>query len=630
MTDIICPLCGKPNPSDLDECQYCQAPLKASGFLASPEDSEGLGQPPTSSGKVEEEKADVTEADQSSSLEQAIPDWLKQTEASFLGEPKAEPEGLTPDQVSEQIDSLLSQPSTPADEQAPAIDDEWLAGLLSEVGAGEPDLVTPPAVSGGEVSVSDNLESSETTDETASEGERPSSPEPVEKPDWITNLEAASNIKMDAELPAVQPQDKEVGEEEVSEEKVAEPPAIPDWITKASTEEPSIPARETEAPIVPAELPGWLEALRPVDAVAPTGPVEDISTAEIVTAGPLVGLRGVISAHPSAVRARKPPTYSIKLSVTDEQRARVEMLEELLAEEQKPKPLPSQPIITSQHAFRLAIAILLILPIVWMIVTRSQQSPTPQPGNIPGVIEFIQQVQRLPNGAPVLLAFDYEAGFSGEMNLALTNVISGLMSKGIYLTIVSTTPSGPALAESMIKDLSRNMAGVSGTYPSYTNLGYIPGGTIGLLGLATSPQTVLKYSLDDKNVWTIPPWNTITTISDFSAVIVVTNDPDTARAWIEQVGTHLQEAGKPLLVVTSSQAEPLIRPYYASTPPQVQGLVAGLVGGVAYARTLGNIQQNGVWEAYSIGITVTVLLILIGSIVSLVLKLLASGEKKGN
>ncbi|HSB67259.1 MAG TPA: hypothetical protein VLD65_11830, partial [Anaerolineales bacterium] len=34
MTDIVCPLCGKTNPPDLNECQYCQAPLKPGGFIA--------------------------------------------------------------------------------------------------------------------------------------------------------------------------------------------------------------------------------------------------------------------------------------------------------------------------------------------------------------------------------------------------------------------------------------------------------------------------------------------------------------------------------------------------------------------------------------------------------------------
>ncbi len=74
--------------------------------------------------------------------------------------------------------------------------------------------------------------------------------------------------------------------------------------------------------------------------------------------------------------------------------------------------------------------------------------------------------------------------------------------------------------------------------------------------------------------------------------------------------------------MTSSQAEPLIRPYYEAIPSQVQGLIAGLAGGIAYGRTVGILQQNGVWDAFSVGITVSVLIILIGSIASVVIKML--------
>jgi hypothetical protein len=151
---------------------------------------------------------------------------------------------------------------------------------------------------------------------------------------------------------------------------------------------------------------------------------------------------------------------------------------------------------------------------------------------------------------------------------------------------------------------------------------------MGLLGLAISPRSILPYSLDGYNVWAGVPLNAISSIKDFNAVIIMTHDPDIARTWIEQIGPQLQEAGKPLLIVTSSQAEPLIRPYYEAIPSQVQGLIAGLAGGIAYGRTVGILQHNGVWDAFSVGITVSVLIILIGSIASVVIKMLASSNKK--
>jgi hypothetical protein len=200
------------------------------------------------------------------------------------------------------------------------------------------------------------------------------------------------------------------------------------------------------------------------------------------------------------------------------------------------------------------------------------------------------------------------------------------MIKSAFMTLVTTNPSGSALAESMVQ----NSAQLSGTNSNYANLGYIPGGTMGLLGLATSPKAMLPYSLNGDNVWANAPLNTVSSVADFNAVIVITNDADTARAWIEQVGPSLQMAGRPLLFVASSQAEPLILPYYEASPAQVQGLVAGLTGGLAYGRTVGSVPQNGVWDAFSIGISVSVLIILIGTIAGVVVKMPANDKKKEN
>jgi hypothetical protein len=688
MTDIICPLCGKPNPPDLDECQFCQAPLKTGGFLAEPEDKEGQVSPGSSEADKPSAKAPAPES--ASNLERAVPDWLKETEASFLepsDTPTEEPESGT---ISEQIESLLNPPTRSPEPAENAIDDAWLESLLEEAGAVDKRQAHPP----GKEPHADEVEGPETTPATPVTGleftaegeEQPAIPTlPSEKPEWLTNLEATSKIKLEGGIfsgepeqepdyssvppepqeekdsqPTEQPEwlikaSSEPAEEIPQEAEAPQPTEPPEWLNKASsepaeeipqeaeapqpTESPewlnkasSTPAeevlKEAETPIAPAELPGWLEALRPVESVSPSGPVEDISGADVVTAGPLMGLRGVISPQPSAIRPRKPPTYSIKLKVTEEQQARLRMMEELLADEEKPKPLPSKAIITSRYIFRLIVAIALLLPMIWMVVSNSQQSSTPQPGNVPGVVDFTQRIQALQVNATVLVAFDYQAGFSGEMNIAITNMLSQLMKKNAYITMVATSPAGPALAESIIKTTSTSSAANAGMYTNYANLGYIPGGTLGLLGLATSPRSILPYALNASNVWAGAALKPITTVKDFAAVIVITDDPDTARMWIEQVGPQLRQAGTPLLFISSAQAEPLIRPYYQATPAQVQGLVAGLVGGLAYARAIGNYQPNGMWDALSAGITVSILIILVGSITGVVMKMIPVGKKK--
>jgi hypothetical protein len=622
MTDIVCPLCGAHNPPDRDECLNCQAPLKASGFLSPPgpgQGGEGESIFPLPEEPGKEEKSST------SSLEQSIPDWLKETEASFLEPLEPEAEKPASDQVSEQIESLLNEPPSHSNEKEPAIDDEWLASLLENAGLNESPATTLPDEFVEAQNETWELEEDQPKAEEPFE-QQYIPPEVFEKPSWVSDLESGSTSKLEEEPLFPEPEDESLSASEAAETMGLDEKALPLWVGKPLPEESRADINEVEPPLAPAELPPWLEAIRPKEEeqLSPSGPVEDLSAADVVTAGPLSGLRGVISPQSSAIRARKPPTYSIKLRVTEEQRARVEMMEELLANEEKAKPLPPKPIITSRHVSRLVIAAVLILPIVWMIITGSQYSPAPKPGNLPAVINFSQQIQSLPAGAPVLVAFDYEAGFSGEMNLAIHTVVSQLMVRNAYLTLVATNPSGPALAETALDDASLNVQGLAGSYANYTNLGYIPGGTLGLLGLAISPKTILPYSLEGSNVWATAPLNTISSIADFTAVILMTNDPATARSWIEQVGPQLQEKNTPLLIVTSAQAEPLILPYSEAIPSQVQGLVAGLAGGLAYNRTLGTTQPSGLWDALSIGATASVLVVLVGAIIGVIIKMFPS------
>jgi hypothetical protein len=628
MAEIICPLCGKPNPPELDECQYCHAPLKSGGFLPpAPEDIETEGTSPLSEAE-DKVGAEPSTQKPAAYTEESIPDWLKATEAGFTQPSEEEPEATPSEDFTEQIDSIINPPDSTPTSQEGAVDDDWLDSLLADAGVGEPESLSTEEEPAEKSEAEPETSAEEMEPDVPPEEEQPASEELFDKPDWLANLEASSTIKLEGGMFGAEPGQEEIVPKEVPEEEGTEPIDQPDWLTKMLPEEQPESAEQTEEGLAAAELPTWLEALRPPDPTSPTGPVEDISNAEVVTAGPLSGLRGVISAQPSAIRPQKPPTYSIKLRVTDEQQARMQMMEELLADEGKPKPLPAQHVITSQNILRLIIAIVLLLPMVWMIIGKSQQTSMPQPGNVPGVVDFTQGIQNLPAGAAVLVAFDYEAGFAGEMNLAVTNVISQLMNKNAYLTLISTISSGPAMAESVIKATTTELGGAQDGYKDYANLGYIPGGTMGLLGLVNSPQSVLPYSLDGSNVWAGAPLNAITSIEGFSAVVVMTNDPDTARIWIEQAGPKLLGAGTPLLIVTSAQAEPLIRPYFESSPAQVQGLIAGLTGGIAYARTFGNTQVNGEWDAFSAGITISVLILLVGSIAGVLVKMLPDNRKK--
>ena len=106
------------------------------------------------------------------------------------------------------------------------------------------------------------------------------------------------------------------------------------------------------------------------------------------------------------------------------------------------------------------------------------------------------------------------------------------------------------------------------------------------------------------------------------------DDSDTARIWIEQVQPGMQ--GTPLLAVLSARAEPLVRPYYGSTPnSQVNGIVTGISGGAAYEVMVGRANLGRTyWDAFAVSLVIAVCAILIGGIVSVAQRFLTRGHKE--
>jgi len=452
----------------------------------------------------------------------------------------------------------------------------------------------------------------------------PAEPTPAsEIPDWLAGVTSLGGDEPPAaSTPAFtfeeQPSASEAGPEGESPYLAA----LPDWVSNVSAEEAE--TAEPDAGLKPADLPDWLEAMRPVGAGVASGPVEDVSGANLITAGPLAGLRGVLDAEPDATRTSKPAAYSLKLHINEAQQARIEMLKSLLESEQQAKPLPTkasfQP---QQYLVRILVALALLVPLFWIVSTNGREVALPKPGSLPAVTDLQQLLGTIQNDSPVLVAFDYEPGFSGEMNLVASSVLRRLADQGAYLALASTSPTGPALAEVALAALSEERSPVS----NYANLGYIAGGPAGLRLLSDQPNQVLAYDLKGNYAWKGTPLEAVNTLADFRMILILTDDADTARAWIEQVGPGLQERGTPLVMLVSAQIEPMVRPYYESSPRQVAALVGGLPGGAAFENATGYTgPARNTWDAFSLGLMISAVIILVGALFSVTAKTVASSR----
>jgi len=653
-------MCGKPNPEDRELCQFCNARLKPlikppaedpdtssllSGTPPTPQDTSELEQTlpawlQNARKESDEDEPMKTEDDdwlqhiqdlesggkttaekQPATNGRELPDWLSglDDEYSQIEEEENEEEDL-PDwllKFREEPDALEEE----ADELSP-IDDvpDWvLEGIEKPDGEEIPDWFAETEPEKSEAEYKPEAEYAFAAEEVSSlfedapEEETPEETGEEEMPDWLLEEtppgEAVQFSSEETKDASVQPFQLD-GEEDIFED------ALPAWLTAASASEvvdEDQPGKMSDE-LSSSELPGWVEAMRPVAATPDQDIIiQTIDEEYIENSGPLAGIANILPAETGISEFQKTTKHSFKLKVTPSQQKYVSILDDLISKEEVPKLIPEPNLISTQRVLWWVIALVLLLFVGAAIQYGGGQFPYPL--HLEENLVLNKLVQSLPENAPVLIAFEYEPALSGEMNAVAAGIVDHLMFNNALLTFISTSPTGPILAENFLNTVQARNQYIHGK--QYVNLGYLPGDAAGLLSFAIAPQTIMPLAIDGTNAWATQPLQDVKLLSDFSLVLIVTDDPDTARVWIEQVQPHLE--GTPLGVVASAQAAPLIRPYYESTPKQIAGLIAGIPEGAAYEQlnARGNLSQ-AYWNAFNIGVSATLVVLLIGGIVNLI------------
>jgi hypothetical protein len=393
---------------------------------------------------------------------------------------------------------------------------------------------------------------------------------------------------------------------------------VPDWLSNpelgasdVSVQRPEIPPVEEGESLAPVELPSWVQAMRPVEAVIS----ETASGIEDQTPerdGPLAGLRGVIPLLPIG-SSRRPKALSLTLQATDEQQASAGLLEQILAGETSPRPSTTSAFLTSQRVLRWALTGLVIIVLGAMIALRSQSMPVST--TLPAEAAFASSaIATIPENAPVLVVLDYEPALAGEMEAVSGPFLGNMvLLRHPNLSFLSTSPNGSALVERLMANTKINRAAPEGlgyqAGEGYFNLGYLPGGSAGVLAFVESPQTAIRSADDVEN------------FSQYAAVIVLTDHAESGRVWVEQLDARKQSdsalTSQPLLVVASAQAGPLLQPYVSSR--QVAGMISGLPDAARYefVKNMPPGMARTYWDTFGIGLLLAVILIAVGSLWSL-------------
>lgn len=530
----------------------------------------------------------------------SIPEWLKPPAEADATAVSMQPASPT---RSEETPDWLEASQTEA-EPAPAPAEEegipdWLkaaaaAGAVAAVAGPEKLAEEPPAEPPTLVGASAI---------GAAEGapQAPESEPEKEAPAWLKGMAAGAAVG--AAASALEGQPEAEGEELF-------PAALPAWLADIqpgdeATGAPELPAGE--APISQGDLPSWVQAMRPVEAAEVAGADEE---QVVEKSGPLAGFSNVLPIGAGAAMHRV-SAYPNKLLLNEAQQSQVELLERQIASERKARPVPARARLTSNRMLRWGIAALLIAFVSLPILFQSQVTPGISLSP-PELVATIKVINALPPDATVLAVVDYQPASSGELEAVATPLLDQLRLRGATVIFVSSTAPGSALADRLVARVDSDLNGSAAQ--QYLNLGYLTGGASGIANFAADPAQATPHTVSGLQAWGLPPLQNVGSLSDFAAMVVLTDSSDTGAMWIEQAGARLGIS--PLVLAISAQAEPMLQPYYDSQ--QVQGIVTGLPGGVAYA------QANGIsslgshyWDGFSVGFLVADFIVAIGGVMAL-------------
>jgi hypothetical protein len=311
----------------------------------------------------------------------------------------------------------------------------------------------------------------------------------------------------------------------------------------------------------------------------------------------------------------KPTLLGAALQITDSDRQRAKILQGLIAPEGMTSRFPAKEKHVPQRPLRILISVVIIcLALIPQVFPRILVSFS-APDITSEVLSVYRIIERLPPDTPVLVAVEVEPALAGEMNMAAVPVINHLMDKKAILALVSTLPTGPAQAESLMS-LSGSARNQPTAEPNaYFNFGYIPGGQAGLQNFVQSPQTIIRSPLVDRTLPESEKIRQIDSMADFALLVVVSDRPEAARYWVEQVSPFLGNTF--FVVVLSAQAGPALQPYIESVPQQIQGAVIGLAGGMAYERLINQpVIPFANWASFNLALIAAVILLAGGGILN--------------
>jgi len=174
-----------------------------------------------------------------------------------------------------------------------------------------------------------------------------------------------------------------------------------------------------------------------------------------------------------------------------------------------------------------------------------------------------EAVAALPADSRVLLVWDYDASYSGELDPLAGTLIGQVQVRGAQIDVVALTPASLVQARRVVNSALGASAG------DVAFLGYIPAGEAGLRLLADGvPAGLLDTASARGQATPLGTYRLIVLLADNAAVV---------QGWVEQVGVY---TGITPWALVSARSEPTLLPYVQSG--QLQGVLGAAWAAAEY------------------------------------------------
>ncbi|HXV43800.1 MAG TPA: hypothetical protein VEC96_12115, partial [Anaerolineae bacterium] len=419
-----------------------------------------------------------------------------------------------------------------------------------------------------------------------------------ELPSWLVDEPKAAQIK-EAETPVT----TEVSESLTLPE---EEPEAPDWLKDLAPPAAGAMAAELLSPAEAKPLPvermsDWLRNLKPAEET-----LTDEDNNAVESTGVLAGLAPLLPVEKMATATPLlDPQATASTAQADAMLEAAQNFYVIATQAPQPAVLP-EPLTRRDHlmagTIRAALYLLFIILVALPLLPGLQKVVDPATGQkVPwtepaGALSEVLDKQRRElisvqlgvidlqqPGAVALVSFDYSPATQGEMQPLAEAIIGRLRGQGMRLIFVSLEPEGAAMAQHTLDKILAERDEDYGV--EMVNLGYVPGQVAGIRELVTGRKQLGALNDFKEGLTFAAPeraaWNGINNLGQVNAVITLSDNPATARWWIEQMAAAIpSDSGeRHLLVATSATADPFLRPYLDSQ--QVDGLISGVNGAAA-------------------------------------------------